>query len=100
MDTVEMAPDRRRFMGALALAGAATSVGSLLGAPSARAAANGDGHHDVQYDGNQAHVVWHSKDDGKVLGIPVPGGTKDKDAEVKVDVDTNKDHVTSDVDGS
>src|SRR5687768_4893145 len=39
------------------------------------------------------------KDDGKVLGIPVPNGSKDKDAEVTVDVDTNKDHVTTDVDG-
>jgi hypothetical protein len=75
MDTVEMAPDRRRFMGALALAGAATGVGSLLGAPSARAAANGDGHHDVQYDGNQAHVVWHSKDDGKVYYRTFDGTT-------------------------
>ena len=39
------------------------------------------------------------KGDGKILGIPVPGRTADKDAEVTVDVDTNKDHVTTDVDG-
>jgi uncharacterized membrane protein YkoI len=39
------------------------------------------------------------KGDGKILGIPVPGRKADKDAEVAVEVDTNKDHVTTDVDG-
>ena len=39
------------------------------------------------------------KGDGKVLGIPVPGRSADRNAEVSVDVDTNKDHVTTDVDG-
>ena len=39
------------------------------------------------------------KGDGKILGIPVPGRNSDKDAEVAVEVDSNKDHVTSDADG-
>jgi uncharacterized membrane protein YkoI len=39
------------------------------------------------------------KDDGKVLGIPLPGRDADKDASVQVEVDSNKDHVTKDVDG-
>ena len=75
MDTGASAPDRRRLMGALALAGAATGVGTLLGAPSARAAATGDGHHDVHYDGTQAHVVWHSNNDGQVYYRTFDGTT-------------------------
>jgi uncharacterized membrane protein YkoI len=39
------------------------------------------------------------KGDGKIIGIPVPGRDADKHSEVTVDVDTNKDHVTTDVDG-
>ena len=42
------------------------------------------------------------KGDGKILGIPVPGRDAREskaDAEVVVDVDTNKDHVTTEVDG-
>jgi uncharacterized membrane protein YkoI len=39
------------------------------------------------------------KGDGKVLGIPVPGRKADKDADVSVEVDANKDHVTTDVNG-
>lgn len=40
------------------------------------------------------------KDDGKILGIPIPGRDADgNDAEVNVSVDSNKDHVTTDADG-
>ena len=39
------------------------------------------------------------KGDGKILGIPVPGRKADKDAQVSVDVDSNKDHVTTDATG-
>ncbi|MGZ8899723.1 MAG: PepSY-like domain-containing protein, partial [Limisphaerales bacterium] len=39
------------------------------------------------------------KDDGKILGIPVPGRNADKNADVAVEVDSNKNHVTTEVDG-
>ena len=39
------------------------------------------------------------KGDGKILGIPVPGRDADNDAQAAVEVDSNKDHVTTDVDG-
>ena len=39
------------------------------------------------------------KGDGKILGIPVPGRDADKDAQVSVEVDSNKDHVTTEADG-
>lgn len=39
------------------------------------------------------------KGDGKILGIPVPGRNADKDAQVSVEVDSNKDHVTTEADG-
>lgn len=60
---------------------------------------------DVDTDDNDVAVEANSgegkgifrKGDGKILGIPVPG--RDKDAEVAVDVDSNQDHVTTDVDG-
>jgi len=62
---------------------------------------NTDDHKGVSVEANAGEGKGiFRKDDGKVLGIPVPGGSKDKDAEVKVDADANKDHVTADVDGS
>jgi uncharacterized membrane protein YkoI len=39
------------------------------------------------------------KGDGKILGIPVPGRDADNDVSAEVEVDSNKDHVTKDVDG-
>ena len=39
------------------------------------------------------------KGDGKILGIPVRGRDADNDAEVAVEVDSHKDHVTADADG-
>jgi hypothetical protein len=60
---------------------------------------------DLDTDSNDVAVEPNSgegkgifrKGDGKILGIPVPG--RDKDADVAVDVDSNQDHVTTDVDG-
>jgi uncharacterized membrane protein YkoI len=53
---------------------------------------------EVEADSAEGKGIFR-KGDGKILGIPIPGRGADRDAEVAVEVDSNKDHVTSDVDG-
>jgi hypothetical protein len=57
-----------------------------------------DTDHDVTVESNngEGNGIFR-KGDGKVLGIPVPGRNHDKD--VTVEVDANKDHVTTGVNG-
>ena len=52
----------------------------------------------VEADADDDDEIF-KKNDGKILGIPKPGNDSDKDAHVNVEVDANKDHVATDVDG-
>lgn len=58
----------------------------------------GDGKLEAEANSGEGKGIFR-KGDGKILGIPVPGRDADNDAEVAVEVDSNKDHVTTDADG-